>query len=157
MSSFVPLVFNTSGGIAPTATVTFKRIAALLSEKWSMPYSSVMGWIKCRLSFAPLQGSVMCLCGSRKHAQSANVKKPDLAHAEGRFFKEELLTNIFRQIYLLSTKKIRFLVLNQIVLLSSYFFPLFFVLSSRHFVSGLSHISLCLVLPSLVEVLINIL
>ena len=68
----------------------------------------------------------MRLRGSRKHARSANVIKPDLALAEGRFFfKEELLTNIFRQIYLLSTKKIRFLVLNQIVLLQSYFFPSF--------------------------------
>ncbi len=84
MASFVPLVFNTSGGLAPAATVTYKRLAMLLSEKWAMQYSAVMGWLRCRISFALLRASIMCLRGSRRHIRSAAVGRPELALAEAR-------------------------------------------------------------------------
>ena len=83
MASFVPLVFTTSGGLGPAATVTYKRIAMLLAEKWSTPYSAVMGWMRCRIGFALLRSSIMCLRGSRKHVRSV-IRRPDLALAEGQ-------------------------------------------------------------------------
>ena len=36
-ASFTPLVFTASGGRAPEATVTFKRLASLLAEKRNEP------------------------------------------------------------------------------------------------------------------------
>ena len=60
MAYFTPLVFAATGGAGPAAT-TFRRIAGLLSEKWSLPYSAVISWIRCRLSFALIRASIMCL------------------------------------------------------------------------------------------------
>ena len=40
MASFFPLVFSASGGLTPAATTTFKRLAAVLADKWSMQYST---------------------------------------------------------------------------------------------------------------------
>ena len=52
--SFTPLVFSSSGGMGKAATTTYKYLAHLLSEKWSSPYSVVMGWLCCSLScFVP--------------------------------------------------------------------------------------------------------
>jgi len=80
---FSPLVFSISGGMGPSTTVTYKRLAFLLSVKWKTPYCRVMSWLRCRLGFslsscalgvpvpAPLRGHV-----------SASI---DLALEEGRF------------------------------------------------------------------------
>ena len=86
MASFVPLVFSASGGLAPAATITFKRLAALLADKWSMQYSTVMGWLRCRIGFALQRASVMCLRGSRRHVRTSTAfaGKPELAIAEGK-------------------------------------------------------------------------
>ena len=45
---FTPLVFTTSGGMAPEATVTMKRLASLVAKKKKETYSQVMGWIRCK-------------------------------------------------------------------------------------------------------------
>ena len=37
----------------------------LLSIKREQPYSLVMGWLRCQLSFSLLRSAVMCLRGSR--------------------------------------------------------------------------------------------
>ena len=37
--------------------------ASRLAAKLSMPYSAVMGWLRCRVSFSLLRSAVMCLCG----------------------------------------------------------------------------------------------
>ncbi len=83
MASFTPLVFSASGGFGPAASTTFKRMASLLAAKWDMPYSVVMGWLRCRTSFALLRSSIMCLRGSRQHVYG-RVTRPELAVAEGR-------------------------------------------------------------------------
>ena len=41
------------------ATVTYKRLASLLATKRKLPYSIVMGWLRCRLSFSLLSSAVM--------------------------------------------------------------------------------------------------
>ena len=84
MASFTPLVFSASGGFGPSALVTFKRLASRLADKLNLPYSSVMGWLRCRVSFSLLRSSVMCLRGSRQRVRG-DVGCPSLAIAEGRF------------------------------------------------------------------------
>ena len=54
-SSFTPLVFSCSGGMGPLATVVYKRISGLISEKSSKPYSMTLYWLRCKLSFSLLQ------------------------------------------------------------------------------------------------------
>ena len=46
-SPFTPLVFTTSGGMAPEATTFFRRLAGLVSEKRGSSYSATMNWIRC--------------------------------------------------------------------------------------------------------------
>ena len=84
MSTFTPLVFSASGGFGPPALVNYKRIASRLSNKWSLPYSAIMGWLRCRVSFALLRLAVMCLRGSRQHVRGS-LGSPVLAIAEGQF------------------------------------------------------------------------
>jgi hypothetical protein len=60
-----PLVFTTSGGMGPTATIVYKRIASMIAEKRDQPYSITMKWIRCRISFALIRSAIMCLRGNR--------------------------------------------------------------------------------------------
>ena len=46
--TFTPLVLSTSGGWGPSATVAFKRLAGLISEKHDQPYSSTLSFIRLR-------------------------------------------------------------------------------------------------------------
>ena len=62
---FTPLVFSTTGGMGREATVFYKRLASMLALKREQPYSTVMSWLRCRLSFALLRSAVMCVRGSR--------------------------------------------------------------------------------------------
>ena len=82
--SFIPLVFSSSGGMGKAVTTTYKHLAQLLSEKWSSPYSVVMGWLRCSLGFSLLHSSIMCIRGSRSHSKRVGVPPAiDLAVAEG--------------------------------------------------------------------------
>ena len=60
MGVFTPLVFSTSGGMGPSASVFFKRLASLLSVKKNAHYGSVMAWIRCKISFALIHSAVLC-------------------------------------------------------------------------------------------------
>ena len=41
-SSFTPLVLSVTGGMGVEATTFYKRLAALLSQKWDSPYSKTL-------------------------------------------------------------------------------------------------------------------
>ncbi len=56
--SFTPLVFSTSGGMGRGATVAYKHLASLISIKREQPYSTVMSWLRCRLSFSLLRSTI---------------------------------------------------------------------------------------------------
>ena len=62
---FTPLVLSATGGMAREATAFHKRLADELSRKQDKQYSIVMGWIRCRLSFAILRSAILCIRGSR--------------------------------------------------------------------------------------------
>ena len=87
--SFSPLVFSTTGGMGPTATVVYRRLAAQISEKQKKDYSKTINWLRCRLSFSLLRSAIMCLRGYRSsiHHPARLSDQPadiDLACHEGR-------------------------------------------------------------------------
>ncbi len=43
------------------AATFYKRLADLLSSKRQNPYPAVMGWLRCRLSFASICSAIMCI------------------------------------------------------------------------------------------------
>ena len=43
-NTFSPLVFSTSGGMGPIATVVYKRVASLIAEKQQQVYSRTLFW-----------------------------------------------------------------------------------------------------------------
>ena len=62
---FTPIVFSTTGGMGREATTFYKRLADMIAQKRQHPYPDVMGWLRCRLSFASIRSSIMCIRGSR--------------------------------------------------------------------------------------------
>ena len=83
-STFCPLIWSTSGGAGPAATCFLKRLADKLSERTEEPYSTTVGWLRCRLGFALTRSAVMCLRGSRSRAgQPRCAVEPALASASG--------------------------------------------------------------------------
>lgn len=62
---FTPLVFTTTGGMGREATTFYKRLADMIAQKENKNYSTVMNWLRCRLSFATLRSAIMCIRGSR--------------------------------------------------------------------------------------------
>ena len=63
-ASFTPLVISLTGGLGTAATTTYKRLGSPLSSEWDQPYSHVMTWLRCHLSFSLLRSSIMCIRGS---------------------------------------------------------------------------------------------
>ena len=70
---FTPLVFSTSGGVAPEASVFLKRLASLLCEKNGDSYAATIGWLRCLTSFCLLRSSLRCIRASPRPVSS--VKK----------------------------------------------------------------------------------
>ena len=62
---FCPLIFSTSGGLGPVSTLVYKRIALLQSEKFRIPYYSLIILICCKLSFSILRSTIPCLRGTQ--------------------------------------------------------------------------------------------
>ena len=70
---FTPLVFSTSGGMGREATVVYKRLANLLFISRNEPYSVIMGWLRCQISFALLCSSLSCIWGTRSRLNDKNT------------------------------------------------------------------------------------
>ena len=82
--TFSPLIFSSSGGMGPSATVVFKRIANLISEQRGHPYCHVLYLIRVKLCYLLLRSAVMCLRRSRSSYHRCNLTDPfiDLACAK---------------------------------------------------------------------------
>ena len=63
--TFTPLVFTTTGGMAPECLKLNKRLAELISNKRNETYSKVMMHVRTRLRFALLKGTLIGLRGFR--------------------------------------------------------------------------------------------
>ena len=84
---FSPLVFNTLGGMGPTAQVVYKHLADLIADKLHKPYSTIIRLVRCRLCFSLLRSTITCLRGSRRpktNFSSLFTTDPALVVAEGR-------------------------------------------------------------------------
>ena len=81
-SSFCPLVFSSSGGAGPAAIVFLKRLASRLSQVRGIPYSVMMGWLCCHLSFSLLCSSILCIRGARSSRHRLGNFQPVLAVSE---------------------------------------------------------------------------
>jgi len=64
-ADFNPLVFTCTGGMAPQSHLVMKRLAEKLSEKQNVHVSVVSGWLRCRLSFALLRTTLLCVRATR--------------------------------------------------------------------------------------------
>ena len=85
-SSFTPLVLSVTGGMGAEATTFYKRLAALLSQKWDTPYSMTICWLRCHLSFYLIRSAIQALRGARS-SQGHAVRSPtsvDLITTEAR-------------------------------------------------------------------------
>ena len=86
---FSPLIFLTAGGLGPISIVVYKRIATLTAEKLGKPYSTVMNFIRCKLSFSLLRSTISCLRGTRSKLfdyHTSLTNNIDLALTEGRIY-----------------------------------------------------------------------
>ena len=78
---------NTMGGMGPTASVVFKRIASMIADKTSQSYTSTIRLIRCKLTFSLLRFTITCLRGSRSLSRNEHHLNPadtDLTLVEGR-------------------------------------------------------------------------
>ena len=79
-ASFAPVVMTASGGFGRSATSLYKRIASLLADRRNEPYSHVMAFVRCRISFVLLRSCIVCLRGSRtlfgKYQQRMDQQEP---------------------------------------------------------------------------------
>lgn len=71
-ADFNPLVFSTAGGMAPQCHLVLKRLAATLAERQGIARSVVSGWLRCRLSFALLRTTLLCVRGTRTKRRFLN-------------------------------------------------------------------------------------
>ena len=72
---------STTGGMAREAQTFYKRLVDMLSRKRDLPYSSLMGWLRCKLSFAILRSAIMCIRGSRSSLHHPMRDATDIALA----------------------------------------------------------------------------
>ena len=73
---FTPLVFTTTGGMGDAANQVYKRLANLWTEKLNLSYGEVMGWIRCKLSFALARSAIMCIRGAHSRLHSPVFDAP---------------------------------------------------------------------------------
>ena len=80
---FSPLVFSASGGMGPSATTVYSKLASMLSDEWDQPYSRCMFWLCCWLCFSLLRSAIMCIKDHRSMGHGPIPSNIDLAYSEG--------------------------------------------------------------------------
>ena len=81
--SFTPLILSTSGGMGKCASVTYKRIASLLSTKQEQHYGATIARIRCCLNFSLLRSSIMCLRGARSASIQIQCNRSSCCRSQG--------------------------------------------------------------------------
>jgi len=79
-SSFNPLVFTTTGGMAPECNRVNKRLAEKIAEKRREPYASVITYIRTKLRFALLRSTLAAIQGFR--GKRSDVHLQDLTNID---------------------------------------------------------------------------
>ena len=78
-ASFTPMVFTTTGGMAPECERFNWRLVELISIKRKKEYSHVMRHIHCSLQFALLKATLLAVRGSRGRAIEQGDDFADIA------------------------------------------------------------------------------
>ena len=79
-ASFIPLVFSTSGGMAPECEKMNKRLAELIAIKRKESYADVISYIRKKLRFALLKATLIAIRGYR--GKQANAKDTDISDVD---------------------------------------------------------------------------
>jgi hypothetical protein len=64
-TSFTPFVISTDGALAPQASHFVRHLASRLAVKWQKPLSTVLSWLRPRLSCALVRACSYCIRGPR--------------------------------------------------------------------------------------------
>ena len=70
---FTPLCVTVDGTLGPEASRFIKHLSERLSYKWERNYSTVVSWVRTRITFAIIRASVLCLRGSRTKWRSMEM------------------------------------------------------------------------------------
>ena len=84
-ATFTPLVFSTSGGMAPECTKYHKRLAELISTKTKEEYGQVMNHLRTRLRFALLRSTLIALRGERGKSRKPTANITELSFNQHDF------------------------------------------------------------------------
>ena len=63
--TFTPLVFSVDGMQGVETTAASRRLASSLASKWKRSYSEACGFVRSRLSIAPVRSASRCLWADR--------------------------------------------------------------------------------------------
>ena len=75
---FSPLVFTTKGGMADECVNYHSRLAELIADKKGESCSSVISWIRAKVSFAIVRSAILSLRGSRSRRRQLDFVDSDL-------------------------------------------------------------------------------
>ena len=81
--TFMPLVFNTTEGMAQECQQYHSRLPELISSKKQENYATTITWIRTKVSFAFLRTALVCLRGTRSGRRKTNVQENDLEIEKG--------------------------------------------------------------------------
>ena len=78
-ATFTPLVFSTTGGMAPECTRYHKKVAELVSTKTKEDYSKVMSYIRTRVRFTLLKSTLLAIRWERERPKKAVASMSELS------------------------------------------------------------------------------
>ena len=77
-ATFTPLVFSTTGGMAPECARYHKKVAELIANKTKEDYSKVVSHLRTKLRFTLLKSTLLGVRGARGKSKESNVKISEL-------------------------------------------------------------------------------
>ena len=83
--TFTPLVFSVDGLRGKECAAASRRLALLLSKKWSKTYSQVCGFVRSRLAISLVRAASMCLRGTRDPTAKATHPIWETGHGLGLY------------------------------------------------------------------------
>ena len=78
-ATFTPLVFSTTGGMAPECTRYHKKVAQLISAKTKEDYSKVKSHMRTRIRFTLLKSTLLAIRGERGRTKKTADSISDLS------------------------------------------------------------------------------
>ena len=116
---FTPLVFSTTGGMGQKVTTFYKRLADMLAWKEQKPYSVVITWLRCKLSFAAVRSS--CASMGQGHPTTDPYVRPILPSQHPRVASHKINSSTIQFFHLFSPS------LSQYIYIYIYTYPSGFV------------------------------